>query len=245
MTNRTPRASQCPRVPVSAVPRQVQSTPSGLVACSVVIRSVASGSSSGCTEAHRCHCAPSCRITGSFTAVGRAAGQHGAGRRRREPRDGVRLQQVHPPVLGARGGAADVEPPPPVRGVHQRGPLQRLRAEGLLAELGHRGEVRRRRPSGRRRWRCRAPRRPAGAAGTPATRCRRPAGPTALPPRRRAAGRPGRAPPRRRPRTGPPPAARAGSYGRCWTRGGSGLGRGGRRPVCPSAGERTGAPAPR
>jgi hypothetical protein len=54
------RPARCPARSTDAV---------GLVACSVVIRSVASGSSSGCTEAHRCHCRPSCRITGSFTAA--------------------------------------------------------------------------------------------------------------------------------------------------------------------------------
>ncbi len=51
---RTPRASHSPGRPASAVPRQVQLTPSGLVAYSVVIRSASSQRCSGCTEAHRC-----------------------------------------------------------------------------------------------------------------------------------------------------------------------------------------------
>ena len=141
MANRTPRASQGPSRPASAVPRQVQSTPSGLVACSVVIRSVASGSSSGWTDAHRCHCSPSCRMTGSLTAAVSLPGSTVRGARRRQALDGIGLQQVHPPVLGARRGAADVEPPRAVRGVHQGGPLQRLGAEVVLAELDHRGEA--------------------------------------------------------------------------------------------------------
>ena len=65
---RTPRASQRPSRPASAVPCHVQSTPSALVAYSVVIRSVASGSSSGWQEAQACHWPSYRTITGSLTA---------------------------------------------------------------------------------------------------------------------------------------------------------------------------------
>ena len=36
------------------------------------------------------------------------------------------LGHLHPPVLGARGGAAQVQPPASLRGADQGGPLQRL-----------------------------------------------------------------------------------------------------------------------
>lgn len=70
-----------------------------------------------------------------------AAGQDRAGSGRRQALDRLRLHQVDPPVLGAGGGAADVETPGALRGVHQRGALQRLRPEGVLADRHDGGEA--------------------------------------------------------------------------------------------------------
>ncbi len=66
---RVPRESHWPGVPLSAVPCHVQARPSALVAYSVVIWSVCSGSPSGWQDAHRCHRPPWYTITGSFTPV--------------------------------------------------------------------------------------------------------------------------------------------------------------------------------
>ena len=63
-----PRESHSPGRPDSAVPCQVQSSPSALVAYSVLIWSVSSGSASGWIVAHMCHCPPWRWITGSLTA---------------------------------------------------------------------------------------------------------------------------------------------------------------------------------
>ena len=71
---RTPRASHSPGRGLSAVPRQVQSRPSALVAYSVAIRSAWSGSASGCVDAHRCQTPPCRTITGSFTAFSASPG---------------------------------------------------------------------------------------------------------------------------------------------------------------------------
>ena len=60
--------------------------------------------------------------------------RHGAGQALR----GVRLEQFDPPVLGARGGGADVQPPPAPGGAHQRPALEGLGAELFLGHLGHR-----------------------------------------------------------------------------------------------------------
>ena len=134
-----------PGRPASAVPRQVQCTPSGLVAYSVVIRSASSQDSSGCTEAQRCQPCSSWCSTGSLTptvsspastvrgvAVARPSGVSASSRSTRQC------------LVPGRGGA-DVEPPPALGRADQRRPLQRLGAERLLVHLGDHGEGARRR----------------------------------------------------------------------------------------------------
>ena len=52
-----------------------------------------------------------------------------------------RLDQLNSPVLGARGGAAEVEPPGPLRGAHERRPFQRVGAHEFAADTEQRLEV--------------------------------------------------------------------------------------------------------
>ena len=71
----------------------------------------------------------------------RAPGQDGPRCGVLEAGDGVRLEEVHPPVPAVRRRAADVQPPAPVGRVHEGRALQRLGAEGLLVHDGDRREA--------------------------------------------------------------------------------------------------------
>ena len=106
---------------------------------------------------------------------GRVAGEHHRAGARRETLDGVRVERLHPPVLGVGRGAGQVEPPAAVRPAHQGGPLERLgpeRRRGAPRSTGSKCS-----PSSERATTTLTPR-PCSAdvvPGRPATRCRRPA----------------------------------------------------------------------
>jgi hypothetical protein len=69
------------------------------------------------------------------------SGQHRPSRTGIEPGGIGRLEEVDPPVVGPRGGATDIDPPPAAGHGHQGGALEGLTGKGLPVERRQRLEV--------------------------------------------------------------------------------------------------------
>ena len=147
--------------------------------------------------------------TGSFTACSRSPGQHRPPHGVGELLGTVGLEHVDPPVLAARGGAADVEPPPALPGCAPARALQRLGAEAGPWSPRRRSRTAPRHATGRPPWPARDPARAGRGPGRPGSTPRRRAPRWARPPSCRPRSPAARPPPRHRSSAAPAATDRA------------------------------------